>query len=184
MKKISSLVALLLLISIAASCNRQPQGSTVVIILRHAEKASEADDSPLNDAGTERAQAFARVAQDAGVSAVYVTQFRRTHDTAQPLVQKSGVTLTEVPVDPKNIGDYQKKLTADITANHKGQAVAVIGHSNTVGPIVESLLGRPVNLGDVQFSDLFIVTIPPAEPATLIRAEYGAIQPTVSSTMK
>lgn len=78
---------LILLVLVVASCGRQqaPQGSTVVLVVRHADKASDAEDSPLSDAGLLRAQALASVAAGANVGAIYITQFKRNHDTAQPL---------------------------------------------------------------------------------------------------
>jgi broad specificity phosphatase PhoE len=163
----------LLLFCLAVACNRPPQGSTVILVVRHAEKASDADDSPLTEAGMQRAQALAGVAADAGVSAIYTTQFRRNRDTAQPLAQRLGITPTEVPVNLQSPGDYGQRLARDIIERHQGQTVLVIGHGNTIGSIVGGLTGRDPQLGDVQYSDLLVVTVPPSGAASLIRAQYG-----------
>jgi broad specificity phosphatase PhoE len=174
MKRAVQFLLVPLLAFAVVSCSRQQQGSTVILIVRHAEKASDADDSPLNDAGTQRAQSLVGVAQEAGVSAIYTTQFKRNRDTAQPLAQKLGITPTEVPVNLQSPGDYGKRLAGDIIEKHRGQTVLVIGHGNTVGSIVEGLMGRAVPLGDVQYSDLLIVTVPASGQAKLIKAQYGA----------
>src|ERR1043165_3577701 len=114
MKRGARVLVYFLLAFAAASCARAPQGSTVVIVVRHAEKASDAEDSPLNDAGVQRAQALANVAGDAGVSAVYTTQFRRSHDTARPLAESTGAAVTEMPVNLQSPGDYGQRLARDI----------------------------------------------------------------------
>lgn len=106
MKRVVTVLVLLLAVCVA-SCSRQQQGSTVVLIVRHAEKASDAEDSPLNEAGTQRALALAGVVQDAGVRAIYTTQFKRNYDTAQPLAARTGVAVMEMPVDLQNPGDYE-----------------------------------------------------------------------------
>jgi broad specificity phosphatase PhoE len=175
MKRVATLLSLLLALAVVASCSRQqPQGSTVVLVVRHADKASDAEDSPLNEAGSQRAHALAAVAAGANVGAIYVTQFKRNHDTAQPLAERTGVAVTEVPINLQNPGDYGQRLARDILEKHRGQTVLVVGHGNTVASIVEGLTGRPQQLGDVQYGDLLIVTVPPSGPAGLIRAQYGA----------
>jgi broad specificity phosphatase PhoE len=143
------------------------------LIVRHAEKASDAEDSPLNEAGIERAQALVGVAADAGVSAIYTTQFKRNRDTAQPLAERLGIAPAEVPVNLQNPGDYGKTLAKTILEKHSGQTVVVIGHGNTIASIVEGLTGRAAPQGDIQYSDLFMVTIPPSGPARVIKAQYG-----------
>jgi broad specificity phosphatase PhoE len=173
MKRVATALVLLLF-CLAAACNRPQQGSTVVLIVRHAEKASDADDSPLTEAGVQRAQALAGAAQDAGVSAIYTTQFKRNRDTAQPLAKRLGVAPTEVPVNLQSPGDYGQRLAREIVEKHRGQTVLVIGHGNTITSIVEGLTGHNPELGDVQYSDLLVVTVPPAGTAGLIRAQYGA----------
>ena len=173
MKRVATALVLLLF-CLAVACNRPQQGSTVVLIVRHAEKASDADDSPLTEAGVQRAQALAGVAQDAGVSAIYTTQFKRNRDTAQPLAERLGVAPTEVPVNLQSPGDYGQRLAREMVEKHRGQTVLVIGHGNTIASIVEWLTGRNPQLGDVQYSDLLVVTVPPSGTASLIRAQYGA----------
>lgn len=170
-------VRVILVVLIASgiiSCQRPQPVATTVLIVRHAEKASDAEDSPLTEAGIERAQALVRVAADAGVSAIYSTQFKRNRDTAQPLAERLGIAITEVSVNLQNPGDYGKTLARDIVSKHPGQTVLVVGHGNTIASTVEGLTGRAASLGDIQYSDLFIVNVPPSGPAKLIKAQYGA----------
>ncbi|MGB7925266.1 MAG: phosphoglycerate mutase family protein [Pyrinomonadaceae bacterium] len=183
MKTTRAILVVLIALS-ALSCDRPQPASTTVLIVRHAEKASDAEDSPLTEAGTQRAQALTRVAGDAGVNAIYTTQFKRNRDTAQPLAQRLGITVTEVPVNLTTPGDYGKTLATDITRKHAGQTVLVVGHGNTIASIIEGLTGRPPALGDIQYSDLFIVTLPPSGPAKLIKAQYGAGDPAGTPMMK
>ncbi|HVG30981.1 MAG TPA: phosphoglycerate mutase family protein [Pyrinomonadaceae bacterium] len=167
-------VAVLLLIACGVlSCDRARTGSTVVLIVRHAEKASDAEDSPLTEAGARRAQALVRAANEAGVSAIYSTQFKRNRDTAQPLAERLGVGVTEAPVELQNPGDYGRRLAVDILGKRRGQTALVVGHANTVASIVEGLTGRAASLGDIQYGDMFVVTVPPSGPAGVIKAQYG-----------
>lgn len=169
-------VAFVLLLSLAAvSCDRgAPAGATVVLLVRHAEKASDAEDSPLTEAGGQRAQALVRAAEDAGVAAVYSTQFRRNLDTARPVSERLGVAVTEARIrDLSNPGDYGKTLAREIVSKHRGRTVLVVGHSNTIASVIEGLTGRAPALSSVEYHDLFVVTAPPEGRAGLIKAQYG-----------
>lgn len=167
-------ILLLLLAFALVSCSRTPSGSTIVLIVRHAEKASDAEDSPLTEQGLERARALVRVAEDAGTSAVYSTQFKRNRDTAQPLAARLGIAMTEAPVNLSSPGDYGKVLAKSIVEKHAGQTVVVVGHANTIPAFIEGLTGRSAALNNVEYSDLFIVTITPSGPPKLIKAQYGS----------
>jgi probable phosphoglycerate mutase len=172
--KTARIILLLILASCVASCSSpQPSATTTVLIVRHAEKASDEADSPLTEAGHARAQALGGVAADAGVSAIYSTQFQRNRDTARPLAERLGINVTEVPVNLQNPGNHGKTLARDILVNNAGKTVLVVGHGNTIASIVEGLTNRPAPLGDIQYSDLFIVTVPPAGTPGLVRAQYG-----------
>jgi broad specificity phosphatase PhoE len=172
MKAVTKCLLILLALGLAG-CGRPQAGSTTVLLVRHAEKASEADDSPLSEAGVARAQALVRVAEGAGVSAVYSSQFRRNRDTARPLAERLGVAVTEAPVNLSNPGDYGKTLAREVVAKHAGGAVVVVGHANTIAATVEGLTGQPAHIEGVEYHDLFVVTVPPSGPARLVKAQYG-----------
>lgn len=173
MKAATKLLILLLAFGFVSCSRQQQQGSTVVLIVRHAEKASDADDSLLTEAGERRAQALVRVAENAGVRAIYTSQFKRSHDTAKPLSDRLGVSVTEMPVNLQTPGDYGKLLAKDIIEKYSGQTVLVIGHGNTIAATIEGLTGQAAPAGDVGYGDLFMVTLSPSTGAKLIKAQYG-----------
>jgi broad specificity phosphatase PhoE len=173
MMKAAAYVLILLCAFGVVSCNRAPEAATTVIVVRHAEKASDADDSPLNEAGSRRAQALVRATEGAGVGAIYSSQFKRNLDTARPLSERANLPVTQMPVNLQNPGDYGQTLARDILEKHAGRTVVVVGHANTVAATVEGLIGRPAQLGDIQYGDLFVVVIPREGEAKLVRAQYG-----------
>src|SRR3954451_15856178 len=69
---------------------------TTVILVRHAEKKIEPTnpDPDLAPDGVERAQEIARVFGDAGINAIYATQYKRTQQTVKPLSDRTGVPVT------------------------------------------------------------------------------------------
>jgi broad specificity phosphatase PhoE len=170
-------LALLFALTLVSCGKPQPaRPSTIVLVVRHAEKASDAEDSPLTEDGARRSQALVRVAEGAGVSAIYTTQFRRNRDTAQPISDRLKIPVTELSIqDLQKPGDYGKTLAREITEKHAGQTVLVVGHSNTIPLILEALTGSPAPVDHAEYSDLFIVTVPPSGAAKLIKAQYGAV---------
>lgn len=170
---VTSAMLLFLTVFGAGSCNRAAQNSTIVLIVRHAEKASDAEDSPLTETGAERARALSQLAADYQVKAVYSSQFKRNLDTAQPLAEKLRIPVTEMSVDLQNPGDYGKLLAKDILEKHAGQTVVVVGHGNTIASTIEGLTGRPAPSGEIAYSDLFVVTVPATGNASVLKVQYG-----------
>ena len=132
----------------------------MVIVVRHAERADGgaaapgsmggSSDPELSEAGRARAQKLAAMLADAGVVAIYTTQYRRTKDTAAPLGDKIGVSYEAVPS-----GDMAG-LVAKIKS-HKSGAVLVVGHSNTVPVIVKALGGSDVKMADDEYDSIYFV---------------------------
>src|SRR5437870_13587997 len=66
-----------------------------VILIRHAEKIIDPNnpDVDLSPAGQTRAQELARMFGDAGINAIYATQYKRTQETVKPLADKLGLQI-------------------------------------------------------------------------------------------
>src|SRR5215467_6237775 len=60
---------------------------TTIILVRHAEKIIDPNnnDPDLSPAGQARAQEIVRMFSDAGINALYATQYKRTQETIKPL---------------------------------------------------------------------------------------------------
>src|SRR6185503_6279489 len=99
---------------------------TTVILVRHAEKKLEPEnpDPDLTPEGVARAQEIARVFGDAGINAIYATQYKRTQQTVKPLADR-----IHVPVTLLN-SKQTDELVNQIQTLHRGQTIFVAGHSN------------------------------------------------------
>ncbi len=151
-----------LLLGLTAAQAQQPETSTTIFLVRHAEKADQTDASPLTEKGKARAERLAETLRDANVQAVYSTAYVRTRETGRPLAEKSGLTVQT----------YEAKDEAfakTIVKNHAGQRVLVVGHSNTIPKLVNALAGTTLsNLADTEYDALFVVTVPKNGPPTVL----------------
>ena len=149
------------------------QPSTVILV-RHAEKASQTESDPtLSEAGAQRARDLAAALADAGVTTVITTQFQRTRLTAAPLVDAIKPKTIVVPVTG-SLATHIADILAAVMARPSGEVVLVVGHSNTIAPIVAALGGPKMpNLCDSQYSKMFILEMTGANPPRLILANYG-----------
>ena len=153
MMRRAMLCAVMVLVTAATAAAQAP-----VFVLRHAERADAGraggtmgNDPDLSEAGRARAQSLAAALKDAGITAIFATEFKRTQQTAAPLASALGIPVTKVPA----------KDTAALIAKIKAAtgAVLVVGHSDTVPDIVKMLgVATPVTVGDADFDNLFIVT--------------------------
>lgn len=145
--------------------------STVVIIVRHAEKAATpADDPPLTLAGKERAEALWDVVKDARVNAIITTQFVRSKETAEPTAEKLKLT----PEVIKTGGENHPREVAAAIRKHAGQTVLVVGHSNTVPSIIAALgAEKPPAICDLEYDNLYVVTFGPSRKPGLVRSRFG-----------
>ena len=145
--------------------------AAAVFVVRHAEKQSEANDRdvPLSEAGRARARRLAAMLHDAGIVAIYSTDTVRTRTTAEPLASASKIE----PVLYDSSGpDAWKTLADRILREHRGDNVLVVGHSNTIAPLVEALGCKDrVTVGAQEYDGLWIVVPAPAPggAATLLR---------------
>jgi broad specificity phosphatase PhoE len=159
---------LALLLAVPALARAQ---ATTVIVVRHAERLDSSQDPPLNEVGQARAEALATALANAGVEAIYTTQFARTRLTAEPLARKLGVTATVVQAGG-DATSHARAIADRIRSEAAGKVVLVVGHSNTVPAIVAALGGGDVGtIQDAQHDHMFIVRTD-ASGTRVIRAGY------------
>lgn len=157
-----------------APCDR---AATTILVVRHADRAGQADS--LSMAGVWRSKALAFTAASAGVKAIYHSDTNRTQRTAEPLAKELGLTPIVYPA--KEID----ALVARIFKEQEGNTVLVVGHSNTVAMIVAAAGGPTIpDLPEDEFDKLFVVTTAPCRrgPASLLTLQYGMPSPSPSET--
>ena len=128
------------------------RADTVVVLVRHGEKVDESRDAELNDAGRSRARALAALLKDAGIAAVYSTDYARTRETARPAAEAIGK-----PVEIYD-GDGLPAFAKDLRA--RGGRALVVGHSDTTPELVRLLGGDPgPPIASDEYDRLYILTL-------------------------
>lgn len=149
--------------------------TTVVLVTRHAEKAETPRDNPTlsTPEGFARAQTLVHVAGQAGVNAIFATQYLRTQQTVQPLATHLGLAVTQIADNDVD------GLISQILENHRGETVLVAGHSTTVPLIIQKLVGGTImTIPESQFDNLFVVIIPKRGKKKVVHLKYGVPSPT------
>ncbi|HEX9565646.1 MAG TPA: histidine phosphatase family protein [Gemmatimonadaceae bacterium] len=160
----------------AAAPSARVAPATVVLLVRHAEKAPGAGDVPLSDVGRVRAQVLAQVGQRAGAGAIITTQFARTRETASTLASEAGI-VPDVVAAQSDVARHAADV-ATAVRRHTGKVVLVVGHSNTIPSIVSALGGTKYpDLCDAEYDALFTVVLDDEGAARTIRSRYGAATP-------
>lgn len=160
----------LLAAGLAATVSRPPV--TTVYLVRHGEKdlTPGLPDPLLTTIGEARAQALAKALGTQKLAAVFTTDTRRTRATLAPLATAAG--LTPLVYDARKPAD----LAAQIRRDYAGKAVAVVGHSNTLLPLMAALgvLTALPEIKDEEYDYLFEVRLPASGPVTVKVRHYGA----------
>jgi broad specificity phosphatase PhoE len=166
-------LAALLFATIASAA--PPPPCTTIIVVRHAAQTDPtAADPPLSPAGTARAKALAAAIEHSGVQAIYVTQFKRTKQTAAPSAALLHPPLTEVDVDLAHVADYPRQLARRVLTEHHGGIVLIVSHSNTVPGIATALTNVPVHpIASTEYDRFTGVTAGAAGCQHVVQSQYG-----------
>lgn len=139
----------------------------VIVLVRHAERQDTGQNPTLTAAGRQRAALLARMLADAGVTAIYTSTARRTKETAAPLAEALHLT-------PRVMEDDPAAARAQVAAS--GQTVLVVGHTNTLPPLITAFGGPPdVVIGDGEFDRFFVLTVM-GEHTSLLSLRYGSVR--------
>ncbi len=171
-------------LALASGCTPAPapealpnyRGETTVYVVRHAEKAPPVNgnsDVDLSSRGYARADSLAAQLREAGIDVVITTQLRRTQLTGKPLADMRRITPIVIPVS-SSVAAHAESVAVAVR-RFPGSRVLVVGHSNTVGPIVAALGGQKIgDLCDSEYSNLFILTLSSTAPSRLLSERFGA----------
>ena len=163
--KIFRIFSLLLLLLTVLSCNtvsdpetpKETQNTpTVVYLIRHAEKDRSNLDDPnpeLTEKGLERAKYWNTILKKVPLSAIYSTNFHRTMQTAMPTARAKHLEII-------NYDDGKSAVPQWLKA-HKGEHILIVGHSNTIPGIVNTMLGEEKyeQIEDTNNANLYMVTL-------------------------
>jgi phosphohistidine phosphatase SixA len=146
-----------------------------VFVVRHAEKQTDSNDAavPLSEAGRARAMRLAALLKNAGVTAIYSTDFVRTLETAEPLARGLKITVRKYSAMGPDGKPDLAPLASRLKAEHARDIVLVVGHSNTVPPFLKALgCVENIEIPAAQYDDLFAVVPIAHGPPTLLRLTY------------
>jgi len=171
----SSFVALSAMIALLPSqAPAQPTPATqLVILVRHAEKASCKGDSVLSKPGKIRAEALVKALEHTRVKRIVTSDAKRTQETAGPLAQKLGIALVTVTKEgnPNHVQEVVKEVVS------QADTVVVVGHSDSVPEIIKKLDGPKLShLAGNNYSALFVAKRGP-NGTQLVQARYGNVDP-------
>jgi len=143
---------LALILSIPLLLVTYANSAPVVFIVRHAEKASTGGKDPdLSLQGQKRADALAHILKDSQITSVFVTEFKRTQETAVPAARAAHVSPTVIPAN-------------DIRA-------LVVGHGNTIPDLLKALgSATPVSIPEDDYTEIFAVLV--GDAPRLLRLHY------------
>ncbi len=167
------LTALVFLLPVSAAAQQS------IIVVRHAERQTGDGDDGLSEAGRQRAERLAVMLRDAGITHVFVSDLRRTLETAQPLAKVRNISPTRMAIPAqgrRKISASELQVRATLLAISRlprTAVVLVVGHSNTVPMFLTRLgYGPSLRIPDTEFDNLFVVTPRATRSPSVIRLRF------------
>ncbi len=164
-KRLSRLGTFIFVLLLTVPCIAQSTGR-VIFLVRHAERASQDRDSALSPEGNKRAECLSNLLRDAGVKAIFVTQFARTQQTAEPLARKMGV-------DPIIVNSADTDALVKKVHSTAAEAVLIVAHSDTLAGIIAKLGGGTIApIATDEYDRLFILNSNSSNSAPVVTLRY------------
>ena len=167
-------IAAILLLAPAAVWAQQS-----IIIVRHAEREPGDGDVGLSDAGRQRAERLAAMLKDAGITHIFVSDRRRTLETAQLLARARSISPRAVAIPAQGRGKIDpselqvRRTLLEMSKLPRTSVVLIVGHSNTVPMFLTRLgYGPRISIPDGEFDNLFLVTPRATRAPSVIRLRF------------
>jgi phosphohistidine phosphatase SixA len=147
----------------------------IIFALRHADRTPGDDLSP---AGQERAKVLARMLAESGVSIAYRSDAVRAARTLEPLEQRLGAALVVEKIGfpgSDGVKVHIRTIVEKIQALPDDAVVAVVGHTNTIVPILQELgASANIRIEETEFDKLFVMFRGPSASPAVVLMRYGA----------
>jgi len=146
--------------------------TTVVVLVRHAEAATDPSGDPdLSPAGEARVRGLgeylAGVLAAGKVDYLYAGDTRRAEQTAAPIANQF-----QLPINLLAPSDWDG-LASRIKREHRGKTVVVVGYSSTIPGVVSRLSATNVAMAGDEYDSIYVVVIPSPGSARMFRLHYG-----------
>ena len=153
-----------LILSISLLLITAANAAPVIFIVRHAEKTRASDNDPdLSLQGQKRADSLAHILKDSQITSVFVTEFKRTQETAAPTARAAHLSPTVVPA--KDVPGLVARLRG-----LNGNAL-VVGHGNTIPDLMKALgITTPISIPEDDYTEIFLVSL--RDTPELLRLHY------------
>ena len=148
----------------------QQPAVTRIFIVRHAEKEA-GKDPLLTPAGNQRAGDLMRTLQNAGIQKIYVSEYRRTQNTADSMRLQLGIDTVHYLADTL----CDNLVNTIMQHSDFGKTILIVAHSNTIPKIIRKLgvLNYPqTDIPDNEYDNLFLITYK-NEKARVKRSTFG-----------
>jgi len=107
---------------------------TVYFLFRHAEKSLESDDPGLSENGKKRARSIGLYLEQAGITRIFSSDYKRTRETVEPASEATGIEI-EI-YDPRDLDGFAEEL------EEMSGTIAIAGHSNTTPELAALISGQ------------------------------------------
>jgi phosphohistidine phosphatase SixA len=134
------------------------QNVRTIYLVRHADKASNDTDAPLNDAGRRRAECLANTLANARIQQIFTSDLQRTRQTAAPLAEK-------LHLKPVAVSLSKPDELIEAVRSGKAASVLVVWHDATL-PKIMLALGAPAitPIAHTEYDRFFILTLTDGTP--------------------
>jgi phosphohistidine phosphatase SixA len=155
----------------AAAAQQATRATTTIVLVRHAEKVSAAPDAVLSPAGQQRAECLAQVLKDASIKRIFVSDAKRTQQTAEPLAKALNIKPVVVPAKDVNT------LVSDVFYGTGGNAL-VVGHSDSLPLVIQRVqAGTIPPIGENEYDSLYVLTVLEGGSTPVLKLHYCAVSP-------
>jgi phosphohistidine phosphatase SixA len=143
----------------------------MIFLLRHADRSTSAD--ALSQTGRKRAERLGHMLGETGVSVAFWSGAQRTRETLEPLQQVRGDALAIKKPEASGGLAHINEIVAAIESLPADTVVVVVGHSDTVGPIIKGLGGGSIApIQETEFDKLFLLCRAAGGEKTLLGMRY------------